>query len=256
MRPTQLFLPCMSGLLCLLGSTASAGPPLLSDDPNTVEPRHLELISAVTASERGADAFLQVTAIDAAYGLLPRLELDFTLDVVASDHEKDDDGRFEHSAVPLTVAFKWEPLRSEHFSLAVAPGLSFEVDDPDRVSGNIPLLVEARAKGVRVGATGSYLPSDESRSGWVASIYGGWIAIPEVELLGEVYAGAFASRGDPELAFNLGMDLTLAPRLHLLASGGSGFYGGSGSRREFSAYLGLQLLLGPFLDAPGREPSP
>ena len=66
------------------------------------------------------------------------------------------------------------------------------------------------------------------------------------ELLVEVHSSAFKDRGDPEVGWNLGVDLAVSCRVHLLASGGTGLYGGAGSIREWSSYLGVQLLLGPF----------
>ncbi len=66
-----------------------------------------------------------------------------------------------------------------------------------------------------------------------------------MELLAEVYASAFIERDDPEVAVNFGVDFALTDELHVLASGGTGLYGGAGARREWMGFIGLQLLLGP-----------
>ena len=239
-------------------AAATAGPPLLTDDPVAVAPGHVEIISAVTASERGRNTFVDVTVVDVAAGVVPGLELDLTLDTALSDHDEDDDGQLEHLGTPLSLGFKWEPLRSEAFSLAFAPSVSFGLEHPeDDLAVGFPLLAELRAERLRVGSGARYVVIDGATDGWRLGLYGGLAASPRLELLGEVYASAFQDRADPEVAFNLGADFALTECLHLLASGGTGLYGGAGSRREWAAYLGLQLLLGPlFGGSPAPGPAP
>lgn len=236
--------------------SGAAGPPLHTDDPVAVAPGHLELISSARGSERGSDAFVDVTALDVALGVLPGFEIDLTLDIALRDHEEDDDGQLEHSTTPLTLGFKWEALRTTDFSLALAPYAAFSVEDPDDVSVSLPVLTELHRGRVRAGVGGSYVLANRSPDGWELGAYGGFTAIPGVELLGELVASAFLDRADPQLFFNLGGDFALGDRLHLLASAGTGLYGGADSRREWGAYLGLQLLLGPLFGGSADGPTP
>lgn len=235
---------CRAAVACLLPGAASPGPPLLSDDPSAVPPGELQWISAVAASETGPDAELAGFAADLAYGLVPTLELDAILEVIATDHEKDDDGGFERSAVPFAFGVKWEPIRSEAFSLALAPRMLVDLDGGD-LAGVLPLLLELRHERLRVGMDGTWRVREQAPDGGTVAVYTGLGVGSGSELLAELYLAGVRDDADPALGFNLGVDWALVERVHLLASAGTGLDGGSGPRREFSAYLGLQLFLYP-----------
>ena len=210
--------------------------------------RHLEIISAVSGTERGDNTTLDATLLDLAYGLAPGFEIDATFSLTHDDHDRDDDGHFEYGGAPLTLGFKWEVWRSGGFLASVAPSVSFNLDDGNNVSGGFPLIVQYDPGRWRVGAEARFVPTAGDRDGWRSGVYAGLSVGPAQasELLVEVHSSAFKDRGDPEVGWNLGVDLAVSCRVHLLASGGTGLYGGAGSIREWSSYLGVQLLLGPF----------
>lgn len=250
--PPPARIGCAPGLalgLTLAASVASAGPPLVSDDPNAAPPGELQWISALVATERGPDATLDGFVMDLAWGLAPGLELDAILEVIAADHEKDDDGAFERSGVPFSGGVKWEPVRTETFSLALAPRLAVDLDGGD-LAGVFPLLLELRRGRFRVGTDSTWTVRENERDGAVVGLYSGLGVGTGSELLAELFLETLDGRSDPELGFNLGVDWALADRVHLLASGGTGLRGGAGPRREWNAYLGLQLFLHPFEPAP------
>jgi hypothetical protein len=244
------------GALLLAPPIASAGPPLITDDPGTAGHRSLEIISGVRATERGSDATFKGTLLDLAYGLFPGFELDATFDLTHTDHDKDEDGSFEYSGAPAAFGFKWQLIESEHFAAAIAPSVDFNLDGGDDLAGALFGLTEARVQRWRLGAAGGYVPRDDARDGWLGGVYSGLGFGEGSEIVTEVHFAAFREHDNPEIGWNLGLDLALSPSFRLLTAGGTGIDGGHGSRREWDAYLGFQLFLGPFGETPVNAPPP
>jgi hypothetical protein len=111
-----------------------------------------------------------------------------------------------------------------------------------------------------MGVDGGYVPRDDASDGWQGGVFTGLGFAEGSEVLAELYLQAFKDHDDPEVGWNVGLDLALSPRIHLQTSGGTGIDGGPGSRREWEAYLGVQLFLGPFgtpaVDAPPSRSRP
>ena len=250
----RLLRAAFGALAMLAVATPALAQPLFSDDPAVVAPGHLELFSAVAASERGPNTNVNVSALDVAAGVLPTLELDLTIGYskveTSSAQDPEDDG------APVTFGFKWEPVSTRHFALGIVPNASFDATGGDDWSISYPLLVELRSGRFRAGANGAWVQQPGERDGWQATTYAAVAAGEASELLGEVYTQAFDERGDPEVGFQLGFDWAIQGPLHLIASGGTGIYGGSGTRRDWTVFAGLQLLLGPWDDAPEAPADP
>jgi hypothetical protein len=234
---------------------ARAGPPLITDDPRTVAHRAIELRAAAVGTERGSNAVIGVVVLDLGYGLTPTLELDATLLAEITDHDDDEDGAFEYQSVPLEIGFKWQFVTSAHLHAALAPTFSFDLDTGDNVKAFLPLQLEVSGGRLRLAGEAAFVPRDDARDGWFSGIFAGLGVGERSELLAEFWSEAFRDRSDPQVNWALGLDWALSERLHLLAAGGTGIYGGDGSRREWDGYLGLQLDLGPFGSAAVSRPT-
>ena len=78
-------------ILCasLAAGAANGGPPLLTEDSPAAGHRHLEIISAVSGTERSDNATLDATLLDLAYGLAPGFEIDATFSLTHDEFDDD-----------------------------------------------------------------------------------------------------------------------------------------------------------------------
>jgi hypothetical protein len=206
-------------------------------------------------TERGSNAVIGFVVTDLGYGLTPTLELDAILVAEITDHDDDQDGAFEYQSVPLELGFKWQFVESTHLRAALAPAILLDLDTGDNVRAFLPLLVEVSGDRLRLGGEAAFIPRDDARDGWFSGIFAGLGVGERSELLAEFWSETFRDRSDPQLNWALGLDWVLSERIHVLGAAGTGIYGGSGSRREWSGYFGIQLDLGPFGAAAASRPT-
>jgi len=224
-------------LACTLTcNSAYAGPPLLSDDPNTIGSGNLEGILAVSGFGFGSSGDILVPVFDLTLGVFEGIDLTF---VAAPGLTVATDSATAANAV-IGIGFKWQPIRGEHWRAAFTPSVAM---NPPVVGANsllLPIQLEYVWNNFSVGADAAYIFGFESSEQWFAALNAGWGATESLVLLAELWGGREAQLEEGAAGFTLGLDWSLPAELHMLMSGGSGFDVSSSRRVRWQVYLGLQ----------------
>jgi hypothetical protein len=227
-----------------IGAHAEGGPPLLTDDPGTVETGHWEINLAWTA-ERSADAMHdEVPLVDINYGLNERTQLKFEMPWVAES------GRGTNGFGAALAGVKWRFIDQGDGGWQVStypqaeflpPGLHHAASAESGVAWLLPIQVQrnfgAFDAGFDIGRTLAH-----SGDGWFGGVDIGRKVSDRIELLAELHDETTDGDGH-ELVFNVGTRATLSEHFTLLASFGTDIENTSGPRNEWLSYLGLQLNL-------------
>jgi hypothetical protein len=230
-------------LAVLVGRTASAGPPFLTDDPQPVELRHWEFYLASQWSVASRSASGSLPHIEVNYGALPELQL--------------------HVIVPAVLAWQsGQPVEYGLGDIELGAKYRFVQEGEWRPQiGTFPLVLlptGSAGRGLGTGTTQVLLPIwlQKSFGPWMTygggglhlasgddDVVAGWLL--QRQLVAKITLGAetyftFPLNGNPiELQVNLGLIVDFSDRHHLLASAGPAF--GGGARGQ--AYLAYQLTL-------------
>lgn len=239
-------------LCTLLGFGASlavfAGPPFLTDDPETVEPGHYELYLFSTYDRIPGSTSLRAPALEFNVGAAPNLQLHVAVPFAWSETA----GGPRHSGwgdVEVGLKYRFVQETETTPQIGVFPMALLPLGNAGRDLGNgqawfvLPLWIQK-----------SWGPwTTYGGGGWAINhapgmrdhAFGGWLlqrAVGEhLTLGGEVFAqGADAEGGQGTILANAGGIVTLSPGLSLLFSAGRSL----GGERHTIAYLGLQWAWG------------
>lgn len=233
--------------LLLTSSSAFAGPPYQTDDPEPVEYGHYELYVAFTQTRTRDDAAGNAPLVELNYGAAPNLHLGIGV-VGAFDKPQQQASRYGFGDIELSLKYRFVQ-ESEHTPMiAFFPSASLPTGNADRGLGNgaselfLPLWFQKNWGSWQINTGGGYRINHAAaaKNSW----FFGWQIqkrLNEHLTLGgemvhstEETAGQGASTG-----FNLGGVLDVTEHHHLLISAGRGITNRDTNR--FSSYVGYQL---------------
>ena len=230
--------------LGVAGARAEGGPPLLTDDPGTVEPGRWEINLAWTTERSAAAKYDEAPLADINYGLDDTTQLKLEIPWVA------DTGRGTNGFGAAIAGVKWRFLDGgEHGWLVstypqvefLPPGLHRAASAESGVTWLLPIQVQrdfgAFDAGFDIGRTLS--PDGD---GWFGGVDVGRKLNDRLELMAELHDEGSDGDGH-ELIFNVGTRAALSEHFTLLASLGTDVENTSGPRNRVVSYLGLQLHL-------------
>ncbi|MDR3607191.1 MAG: hypothetical protein P4M08_07415 [Oligoflexia bacterium] len=229
---------------------AQGGPPMVTDDPGTVENGHWEInIASLTASNYNQN-LIQFPYFDINYGLGSRLQLKVETGwVIRRDHVAPAQG----GADTVLAGTKFRFLDEETAGVAVATYPQFQFHhffsskDPELTTpGNQLILPLEFCKNIgnwainpEIGYLYSTAASDEF-------LYGVVFAFEKAkpwEPLFEVHANTLLDGTGTTTLLNFGFRYTISPLMNLLVAAGHTITHTEGSSTELDTYLGLQLEL-------------
>jgi hypothetical protein len=231
------------GLSVVAASSAWAGPPFLTDDPEPVELGHWELYVASQWSVARHASSGSAPHLEVNYGVLPGLQL--------------------HAIVPATLAWqRGEPVHYGPGDIELGAKFRFVEEGAWRPQiGIFPLVLlptGSELRGLGTGTTQVFLPLWVQKSFGCWTTYGGgglllasggnaavagWLL--QRELLGKLLVGTEAfftipTNGDPiETRVNVGLVVNFSEMHHLLVSAGPAF----GGDARAQGYLAYQLTI-------------
>jgi hypothetical protein len=262
-------------LLTLVSATAKAqaGPPFLTDDPETPGNRHWEINLGFTADHNPAAAYYQVPDFDFNYGLGDRIQLKYELPISLYTNQNNTTlGGLGESLLGV----KWR-----YYEHRIANPASGQEDKPVNFSlGTYPQLslnnpTSAVRRGIVLPGPQFLLPLEANgRIGWLRwdGDYGYWFSnrhTPQYWTRGIVAGHEFSDKTELYLELHDFQDanrINGAPKMREFTLGAGGrqalnhdnslllmFMGGrslqtvtpTNGQPSWIAYLGLQLLLGP-----------
>jgi hypothetical protein len=227
--------------LWLQSAVAVAGPPLISDDPNTVGPGVAQPIFSMIVSNRGSRTTLRAPLLDLTVGLVESLDVTLIASFDAT-YDASMRPRWELFGV-LTPGIKWEFFETARGSLCLSPAFSYNTLAPERVGLLLPLQGELAVGDVDavIGFDVGYLPFFKGSDEWFAIIYGRTAVTRRLKVLGELWA--IGSAPNVAVTFGLSVGATyriVGDELVLIASVSPAFASVSSRLLDLRGYFGLQ----------------
>jgi hypothetical protein len=237
-------------LCCLLWAlNASAGPPLLTDDPDTPGPNHWEINIAMTSEDVAQEWELGTPLLDLNYGVGDRIQLKYQvpLDMYAPK----DAGARAGMGNSLT-GVKWRFLDQTNGSwLEISTYPQFEFVCPEssvrRVMADngdnvlLPIEVEHKFEAFTVYAEGGYILNSRRDPQEFYGVAAEHEFSEKFSLMGEFYGGSGRDFQESGLSFNLGFRRSLTEHVALIGSAGRAICGPASDSPTFMSYLGVQL---------------
>ena len=231
----------------VLAANSFAGPPLVIDDPGSLDPGTWEVILGYSIEDRSDCKITHAPSLDVSLGISPNSQLSFYLPRSVVDSAQ---GAKESGLGLASVGYKWRIASTPEWEWAIAANYDFLVShDLYRSKGpddirilSLPLLVShTQGDWTWYGQAGWHKVSDGIRF-WD---YGVAVSHPlgtSTQLMAEVYGYADSAFDSHELNYQLGLDFEINPALHLLTSVGSRIKSGldSVSRLDYNFFIGLQ----------------
>jgi hypothetical protein len=204
------------------------GPPLITDDPYTVEKGHWEVNVAFTAERTVQERVFETPLFDINYGLTEWLQLKYEAGPLIVDGKGEGPrGTFSNSLVGL----KWNFLDEDRHGVAMTfyPQVEFNnpcldasdrglVDDGTQVL--LPVEVAHNFGQFSVGAEVGYNLIQYDDDEWKYGIAGGYAVTERLQLLAEVAGTVDEDFRRPTPIFQLGFRYELQEHLTLLFAAG------------------------------------
>ena len=242
-------LPYFRFIGLLLAASIQAGPPLLTDDPDTPGPNHWEINVATTSENLQHEWVFGTPLLDMNYGVGDHIQLKYQVqaNILAPDH-----GGVVAGMGNSLAGVKWrfmDQTNSSWLEVSTYPQLEFIytgssarrglADAGDNVL--LPIEIEHKFKSLTVYAEGGFIWNEHQPSAALYGVAGEYELTEKFTLMGEFYGGfdrAFENNG---LSFNIGFGRPLTEHIALIGSAGRGINGPATRAPAFQSYLALQL---------------
>ena len=228
---------------------AQAGPPLLTDDPDTPGNHHWEINVAIPFSQTRDARLVGVPLVDVNYGLGERLQLKAEVPwLIRQDRHG---ARTESGWGSTNLGVKWRFIDQDKkgFAMSVYPQLEFRTSSESVRKGlieggaelRLPLELSHEFGNFAVDGEVGYQMVQRQSDEW---IYGFAVARKvnkRLQLLGELHGESKRNLKNNEVVFNVGGRYTVSKRYTLLFSSGRTLGTTSGDQPQWIAYAGVQF---------------
>jgi hypothetical protein len=221
----------------------SGGPPMLTDDPGTVELHGLEINLSVNPHIQDRSDW-EAPLIDVNYGLLEGVQLKVEWPLVFAETEG---GRVVGRAGDPSVGMKWRLLDEERsfFSVSIYPAVSLPVRAGDPAEVKLPVELERSIGMFVVGEEMGFLYQSPHGESLLNGTLLGASPVDKLQIMMEFYLQKDLHAGNTTEGYvNIGMRYDLSPSLGVMTSAGTECITPEEEDRErFFSFLGVQLRL-------------
>lgn len=235
---------------CLLwAANALAGPPLLTDDPDTPGPNHWEINIAMTSEAEAHVWQLGVPLLDMNYGVGDHIQLKYQvpMEIYVPPHDGPRIG-LDNSLAGV----KWRFLDQTNGSpveISTYPQVEFiyptsSIERVDADNGDnliLPIEIERQMKSWTVYGEGGYVINEKRPPQAFYGVAAQYDFSEKFSLMGELYGGFGQDFQEQGLTFNLGFRRALTEHVALIGSAGRALFGPQNDTPTFQSYLGIQL---------------
>lgn len=243
---------------CLLSTSASplladAGPPLITDDPDTPGSNRWEINFAGLLERSARERFLQSPDFDINYGLGDSLQLKIELPWLLHDTE---DAPRESGLGNTQIGVKWRFMDEGRSGVSLSVYPQFEFNNPTSAALRgvvdegteflLPVELERALGPVTINGEIGYSFHQTTPDEVIYGLALDYTPTKKLKLLSEIHTVAERGPGQGQRVFNLGMARDINDTYTLLASAGRSLAHPEPSQPSLIIYLGLQLhLKGP-----------
>ena len=225
-------------------STASAGPPLIADDPNTIGAGNAQPIFAASVLNRRNQTVVRGPILDLTVGAVESLDVTLVVSFNSVNRELESP-QWQWLGV-ITPGIKWEFVRRDRGSLCLSPAFSVGSQNPGSPLVLLPLQGEIAVgrRTVRLGFDAGYVAAWNAPGEWFAAIYGQATVTARLTLQGEIWSFGSTTGRATDLGLSIGATYLVFQRprktLELLVAVSPGLASFGESRLDVRAYLGFQ----------------
>lgn len=230
-----------------LCAVAQGGPPLLADDPETPGSGRWENNVALTFIGNGTHQHYAVPFFDLNYGWGPRVQLKFEMPVFI--HETSE-GRSVTKSGNARMGLKLRFLDESPIGVSLSTYPQFEcvTSTPEPEEPRKELLIPVEVAGVigplELDGELGYNIVPKFGNEWLYGLVLGHEFSNRLEFLAELYETMREEERTSEMTLNLGSRYQISKNHIILLSVGRSLHQFPGSDPEFSAYAGLQFIIG------------
>lgn len=228
----------------------AAGPPLITDDPDTPGDGRWEINLPITLEQTRNQRIFEAPLFDINYGLGERTQLKFEVPWLVLDSRgngtTDGTGSSE-----IGIKHRFLDEDRHGMSMSIYPQLEFNnptssderglVDEGARFKLPVQMTRSAGPFELSLEVGYEFVEADEDE--WLYGVATSYRVNDQLELLAEIAGVASQDFDDEEQVFNIGTKIGINHHLNLLLSAGRSFRGSSSGEPELLGYCGLQLLL-------------
>jgi hypothetical protein len=232
----------------IVTSAAQAGPPFVTDDPETPPLHGWEINIPLSLEHETGESVIEAPVLDVNFGLTPNVQL---MVEFAFLHATLDEDQTEHGLSDTGIGVKWRFMEEgpKAPQIALYPKVVIPTGDRRRGLGEgkasyvLPVVAQKSWGAWTVfGNLGGVLQNTQgSRDFWFQGVTVVREVGPHLELGVEEYGNSPTDLDEPSsLGFNAGGAWNVGKVVNVLFSAGRTFRGEAAT----TAYLGIQLLLG------------
>jgi len=245
-RTRFFFLATLAAVSC--AAKVFAGPPLITDDPDTPGPNNWEIETAIISQYVNHQWQLQTPFLDNNYGVGDHIEL--TYDIGWNEVIPENSGALSGLGDSLFGA-KWRFLDQDKSGLDVSVYPQVQFNNP----------TSSARRGIVTRGTSVLVPFEIGHKWGPLDVYtepgfawnqrgqnqGFWGIAAEYELtekftlMGELHYDFVGTFDQNELLFNIGFSQTLTKHIALIGSVGRAIFGPSAIIPNYMSYLGLDI---------------
>lgn len=225
---------------------AQAGPPLITNDPDTPGDGNWEINLALNGAH-GSDLWdLAAPELDVNYGLGERIQLSVN---VGWGHQRLDDAAWQSGSGPVEFAVRWRFVdEAEHgFAMALQPNWTTSLSAASRRLGlapandefGLPLQVSTHIRDAVVGMEVGRTFINHEPDAWQLGAFWSRDCTSTVQCLAEIHTEWVDGQSDSVV--NIGARKSVGERMNLLVSVGHDVDNTS-SAGQTIFYLGIQFL--------------
>lgn len=239
------------GILFLIAccmARAQGGPPLITDDPETIGRNRIELNLALTAAQRPGEREYELPLIDFNYGVGDRGQLKFEIPWVFL---RESGERTRNGLGNSLVGYRYRFLDQKDAGVTMSTYPQVGFNNPTRSARRglvergaelfLPVEIARDFGAFGVNVELGYDVHQTTPDLWDAGLAIGRSVSDRVEALAEIHEEGLSGFRDSVGIVNVGLRWRVAPERTLLLSVGKGVHGPSTDRPSFVAYVGMQL---------------
>ena len=237
-------------LVLIVAGPAFAGPPLLTDDPDTPGDKHWEINIAFTIDKLQSEATFETPLLDLNYGVGNNIQLKYEVPLLIQ-HEQ---GIGTQSGLGNSlVGVKWRFLDEEKIGVNMSTYPQFEFNPPTSSADRglvekgtnllLPVEVSKKFGPFWVGGELGYTIRQNSDNDWFYGLCSGYEIRENLTIMGEIHGGVTKEFKKEETVFNIGTQWDFSKKFGLLASAGRRFSRATSDEPDLLFYLGLQMRL-------------
>jgi hypothetical protein len=227
-----------------------AGPPLLTDDPDTPGDKHWEINVAFTLEKLRTESTYETPLIDLNYGVGENIQLKYEVPWLIFQEQ----GSGTKSGLGNSlVGVKWRFLDEEKSGVNMSVYPQFEFNPPtssarrglvdEGTSLLLPVEVSKKFGPVLVNGELGHTIRQQEDDEWFYGLICGYQIQGNLTFLSEIHGVATNDFKAKDVVFNIGTQWDFTKKYGLLASAGRSFSRTTSDEPSLLLYLGLQIRL-------------